>query len=89
MRQTTNDPAQLAPVQRRREIAAILARGVLRLRRIAQTGPVSPLSPPMDKSVKFARDGLDVPAQSSPHATIRSSDEITVSSHLLGLGRMV
>jgi len=36
-----DDPAAMTPPQRRREIAAILARGVLRLSQCAQTSPVS------------------------------------------------
>ncbi len=36
-----DSPAHLTPEQRRREIAAILAKGVLRLRSCAKTAPVS------------------------------------------------
>ena len=41
MCQNFDDPAAMTPDQRRREIAAILARGVLRLRSCRQTGQVS------------------------------------------------
>ncbi len=39
MLHSPNDPGNLTPDQRRREIAAILARGVLRLRCMRQTDP--------------------------------------------------
>lgn len=37
----TRDPADMTPDQRRHEVAAILARGVLRLRESAQNAPGS------------------------------------------------
>ena len=41
------DPANLTPEQRRREIAAILARGILRLRSILPSEPAPcPAGPP-------------------------------------------
>ena len=39
MLHSPDDPAHLTPDERRRQVAAILARGVLRLRSSAQLGP--------------------------------------------------
>jgi len=61
------DPAEMTPNQRRREIAAILARGVLRLRQCAQTSPVSGESRTVEKASESGQDCLDEFATSSPH----------------------
>jgi len=55
----------LTPDQRRREIAAIFAKGVLRLRSLGQTSP----SPSFENSEKTLQIGLDVSATSSPDVT--------------------
>jgi hypothetical protein len=39
MSQTLNEPAELTPKERRQEVAALLARGVLRLRQCSQATP--------------------------------------------------
>ena len=63
MRHTPDD---LTPEQRRREIAAILAKGVLRLRQNAATAPSSPSHP---ESLESGQKRLAVSAPSSPDAT--------------------
>ena len=63
MRHTPDDPT---PEQRRGEIAAILAKGVLRLRRNAVTAPSSPSHPEPPES---GQKRLAVSAPSSPDAT--------------------
>jgi len=62
-----DDPAVMTPSQRRREIAAILARGVLRLRQAAQTSPDSQPSRTAEKASESCRDCLDEGAKTSPH----------------------
>ena len=53
------DPTNLTPDQRRREIAAILAKGVLRLRSIGQTAPSSLGAQPAKKAAETLLTGLD------------------------------
>lgn len=55
MPELPDDPAVMTPAQRRREIAAILARGVLRLRQAAQTCPGSRSSRTPENPVKQRR----------------------------------
>lgn len=62
-------PAHLTPEERRRQIAAILARGVLRLHSSGQLPPHSAASTPSDNSSKFRQKALEVSAPPSPHAT--------------------
>jgi len=61
-----DDPADMTPSQRRREIAAILARGVLRLRQCAQSSPNSGESRTPEKASEFSRNSLERVATSSP-----------------------
>ena len=61
------DPATMTPSQRRHEIAAILARGVLRLHQAAQASPGSGPSRTAEKDSKSGRDCLDEGAETSPH----------------------
>jgi len=61
------DPAEMTPNQRRREIAAILTRGVLRLRQCAQTSPVSGESRTVEKASESGQDCLDVSAAPRTH----------------------
>jgi hypothetical protein len=64
-----DDSTSLTPDQRRREIAAVLARGVLRLHGMHQPAPESaPLEPP-EHSPESAQNGLEVSAPSRPHVT--------------------
>jgi len=67
MRYMLDDPADLPPAQRRHEIAAILARGVLRLRSCAKTSPASGESRMAEKAPESGRDCLEGGATSSPH----------------------
>ena len=67
MCQSFDDPAAMTPDQRRREIAAILARGVLRMRNCAQTGPVSGETRGGQESPESLQNCLDPSATSSPH----------------------
>lgn len=62
-------PAHLTPDERRRQVAAILARGVLRLRSSGHLPPHSAESTPADNSSKSRQKALEVSAPPSPHAT--------------------
>ena len=65
-----DDPAVMTPSQRRREIAAILARGVLRLRQCREYPPDSQPSctaETPEESSESGQDRLDVGAKTSPH----------------------
>jgi len=64
---TLDDPAAMTPSERRREIASILARGVLRLRQCRETPPGSGTSRTVEKDSESCRDCLDEGAASSPH----------------------
>lgn len=64
------EPATMTPHQRLQEIAAILARGVLRLRQ-AQTPPGSRFSRTPENPAKQRQNGLDEGAQTSPHVLAR------------------
>jgi hypothetical protein len=61
------DPANMTPEERVAEVAAILAEGVLRLRRRAAVpavpGDVSPVKNPLESG----QNGLDDCAGTSPH----------------------
>jgi hypothetical protein len=65
------DPAAMTPFERRREIAAILARGVLRLRQAAQTSPGLGSSRTAEESAESRETGLDDGPKTSPHALVR------------------
>lgn len=65
-----DDPAQMTPSQRRREIAAILARGVLCLRQCGETLATSVESRTVEKASESRRDCLDEGAKSSPHGLV-------------------
>ena len=67
MRYMLEDPAEMTPDQRRREVAAILARGVLRLRQCVQNSAISGESRMPEKASKSCRDSLDEGAKTSPH----------------------
>ena len=62
-----DDPAVMSPSQRRREIAAILARGVLRLRQCNEIPPGSDPSRTVEKASESGRDCLHEGAKTSPH----------------------
>ena len=61
-----DDPATMTPSQRRREIAAILARGVLRLRQCRENATGSQPSRTVKKASKTGQDGLELTPQASP-----------------------
>lgn len=68
------NPAAMTPQQRRQEIAAILARGVLRLRQAAQASPGSGgsrSSRTAENLSKQRQNGLDEGAEMSPHVLAR------------------
>jgi len=67
MRHTLDDPAAMTPSERRREVASILARGVLRLHQCREKPPGSGPSRTVEKDSEFRRDCLDERAKSSPH----------------------
>jgi hypothetical protein len=66
MPHSPDDPAHLTPDQRRHEIAAILARGVLRLHSMRQTRPASGLA---DEAPEPADSSLEVSRTPRPHVT--------------------
>jgi hypothetical protein len=61
-----DDPAAMTPSQRRREIAAILARGVLRLRQCGKTSAGSGESRAPEEASESDRNCLERDATSSP-----------------------
>jgi len=63
------DDPPLTPDQRRREIARMLARGVLRLRSMAQGEPASAGSDPSDDQIAPSQEGVDVCATTRPHGS--------------------
>jgi len=67
MRHLPDDPTSMTPSERRHEIAAILARGVLRLRQCAQSSASSGESRRPERTSESARDCLDEGARLSPH----------------------
>jgi len=71
MPEMLDDPAKMTPQQRRQEIAAILARGVLRLRQAAQTSQGSRSSRTVENLSKQRQNGLDEGAETSPHVLAR------------------
>ena len=67
MRYALDDPAAMTPSERRHEVAAILARGVLRLRQCREKPPGSGESRTVEKGSESCRDCLDEGAKTSPH----------------------
>ena len=67
MRHMLDDPAAMTPSERHHEIAAILARGVLRLCQCREKPPGSGESRTVEKTSESRRDCLDEGAESSPH----------------------
>jgi hypothetical protein len=62
-----DDPAVMTPPQRRREIATILVRGVLRLRQCRENTHDSRPSRTARKASESGQDCLDEGAKTSPH----------------------
>jgi len=71
MSELSDDPATMTPQQRRQEIAAILARGVLRLRQTPKTPQGSQSARTAEKYSEFRETGLEDSAKTSPHALVR------------------
>ena len=69
MMHSLDDSTELTPDQRRREIASILARGILRLRFMRRVAPESTESGSSDDAAEPPQKGLDVRATSRPHVT--------------------
>ena len=63
------DLDDLTPDQRRREIAAILAEGILRLRCLRKVAPESADSAYLADAAEPPEKGLDACATSRPHVT--------------------
>ena len=86
----TRDPAAMTPEERRREVAAILARGVLRLRQSTENAPGSRPSRTPEKSSNFRREALDEGAKTSLHVftspASRQAQE-TANKHMKGARR--
>ena len=70
MRYLLENPAEMTPSQRRREIAFIFAQGVLRLRSCATTSPVSSESAAIKKTPQSGRNCLDERAKKDPHGPV-------------------
>jgi len=86
----TRDPADMTPDQRRREVAAILARGVLRLRRSAESAHGSRPSRTPEKSSNFRPEALDGGQITSLHVfTTPASRQAreTATEHMKGARR--
>jgi hypothetical protein len=66
MPHSADDPTALTPERRRREIAGILARGVLRLHCMRQVGPAPWLAHDPPESPESR---LEAPTPSRPHVT--------------------
>ena len=66
---TDDDPASMTPEQRRQEVAAILARGVLRLRRCVNRSPA-------------VLDGNRTPEKDSENAEIQLDNEAAIRLHV-------
>ena len=64
-----DDPADMTPSQRRSEVAAILARGVLRLRQCREQSPGVAQSCTIGNDSESGQDCLDEGAETSPHAS--------------------
>ena len=62
-----DDPATMTPPQRRREIATLLARGVLRLRQCRENTHDSRPFRTARKASESGQDCLDEGAKTSPH----------------------
>lgn len=71
MEEPIADPAAMTPHERRQEIAAILAKGVLRLRQATQASPGSRSSRTPENLSKQRQNGLDEGAETSPHVLAR------------------
>lgn len=86
----TRDPADMTPEQRRQEIAAILARGVLRLRRSAESAHGSRFSRTPENTSKIGREALDEGQTTSLHVftspASRQARE-TTTEHMKGARR--
>ena len=68
-----DDPATMKPSQRRREIATILARGVLRLRQCRENthdSRPSRIAETPEESSESGQDRLDAGAKTSPHVPV-------------------
>lgn len=65
----TRDPADMTPDERRHEVAAILAKGVLRLRESAQNAPGSRPQRTSEDTSKRGREALDEGAKTILHVT--------------------
>jgi len=65
------NPAAMTPHERCQEIAAILARGVLRLRQTGQTCLGSRSFRTPENPAKQRQNGLDEGAETSPHVLAR------------------
>jgi len=63
------DDLPLTPDQRRREIARILARGVLRLHSMAQTEAISAVPEALAAPVDSPQEEVDVCATTRPHGS--------------------
>lgn len=71
MSELLDDPATMTTQQRRHEIAAILAQGMLRLQMSTRKSPGSRLSRTTEQSTESRGNCLDEAARTGPHALAR------------------
>ena len=64
-----SDDLRLSPDERRRQIAAILARGILRLGNLREFSPETTESRLTEEASKTDQNGLELPATSRPPVT--------------------
>ncbi len=69
MMHSLDDPADLSPDERHRAIAAILARGILRLHATRQIAPESATYEDANHAQNGGQKDLEVSAPSRPHVT--------------------
>ena len=63
------DDTRLTPEQRRREVASVLARGILRLARVARTTPVGAASRAEEHAPESPQKTLEASTVLIPHVT--------------------
>jgi hypothetical protein len=69
MPHSPDDLANLTPEQRRREIAVILAKGILRLHSVGLLAPDSTAARSCEDAPEIVENGLDVSAAPRPDVT--------------------
>ena len=76
MRPTPDDPSTLSPHERLRELTAILANGIHRLRAIAPAPPECGQIP-----AEFSQTGLDPVARTCPDGAVLTRERRSMNAH--------